>query len=111
MKTAAAKRETTTVDPVEEEMDRFMEAQAAKAQFLGATLNMSWRLALTVLIPIIAGVKIDQHFHTEPSFTLLGFIIAAVGGSMAVWGTIKQVNADQAAAAGKKTARRVKRVK
>ncbi len=63
---------------------------------MGSTLNMGWRLAVTVVIPIVAGVKIDDHFHTSPSYTLVGLMLAAVAGSAAVWTTIKQVNKEQA---------------
>ncbi len=73
-----------------------MKALEARQQFVGATLNMSWRLAITVLVPVIAGVKIDQRFDTTPSFTLLGLMIAAVGACMAVWDTVKEVDMIQA---------------
>lgn len=57
---------------------------------------MGWRLALTVLIPLIGGIKLDQHLQTTPSFTLGGMMIAAAAGSAAVWATVKEVNAEQA---------------
>lgn len=92
---AAAKRVTTTVDPVDAKIEQASKALAAQA-FMGATLNMGWRLAITVVIPIVGGVKIDEHFHTSPSYTLVGLMLAAVAGSAAVWTTIKQVNKEQA---------------
>lgn len=91
---AAAKR-TTTTDPVDEKISQASKALAAQ-QFMGASLNMGWRLAITVVVPIVAGVKIDDHFHTSPSYTLVGVMLAAVAGSVAVWSTIKQVNKEQA---------------
>ena len=90
MRKAAGK--TTSIDDVEQNLA----AQVAKRQFLAATSNMGWRLALTVVIPIVAGVKIDDHFNTTPSFTLLGVMIAAVAGCTAVWTTVKEVNREQA---------------
>jgi len=92
---AAAKRVTTTVDPVDVKIEQVSRSLAAKQQFMASTFNMGWRLAFTVVIPIVGGVKIDDHYHTAPSFTLLGLMIAAVAGSAAVWTTIKQVNKEQ----------------
>jgi F0F1-type ATP synthase assembly protein I len=92
MKRAAAKKKTTTVD---DDLQRFMDTQAAKTQFIGATINLSWRLALTVLIPVIGGVFIDKKFDTSPSFTLAGLMIATVFASMAIWQTVQEVNKEQ----------------
>lgn len=96
MTKTAAKRETTTTDPVEEEMQSFLNSQVAKSQFLAATANMGFRLAFTVVIPIVAGVKLDEHFHSEPAWTLGGLLLAAIAGCAAVWATVKQVNKQQA---------------
>ncbi|GAC1391789.1 MAG: hypothetical protein NVSMB46_05570 [Candidatus Saccharimonadales bacterium] len=93
MKKAAARDNKTTT--AEDTVQQYLDGINAKRQFLGTTLNMSWRLALTVLIPVIGGVKLDDHFHTSPSWTLTGFIVAAVGACSAVWGTIQELNADQ----------------
>ncbi len=93
MSKAAAKKKTTTA---EDEVQGYMDALNAKRMFLGATANMSWRLAITVLVPIVAGVKLDDHFHSMPSYTLAGIMIAAAAGSAAVWSTIKEVNHEQA---------------
>lgn len=91
MKKAAAKK-TTDIDDVE----KAWLIAVAKRQFMGATMNMGLRLAITVVIPIVAGVKLDQRLDSSPNFTLLGLIIAAVAGSVAVWSTIKEVNEIQA---------------
>lgn len=83
---------TTGIDGVEQKLA----AQIAKRQFIAATSNMGWRLAITVIIPIVAGVKIDEYINTSPSFTLLGLMIAAAAGCAAVWATVKEVSREQA---------------
>jgi F0F1-type ATP synthase assembly protein I len=98
MKRGAAKPKTTTVD---DDLQQMMDAQVAKTQFVGATLNLSWRLALTVLIPVIAGIKLDDKFDTAPSFTLTGLMLASVGACVAIWSTVKEVNQLQAEEAKK----------
>lgn len=104
MRKAAGK--TTNIDDVEQNLA----ALVAKRQFLAATSNMGWRLGLTVVIPIVGGVKLDDHFKTSPSFTLLGLMIAAIAGCAAVWATVKEINREQAADEPKKSNRRIKHV-
>ena len=73
-----------------------MDVLAAKSKFFAVTIGMGWRLALTVLIPLIAGIKIDQRFNSSPSYTLAGFMLAVAGGAVVVWDSVKQVNQEQA---------------
>ena len=46
-------------------------------------LDMSWRLAIVVVIPIVAGFKLDEKFSTAPLLTILGFLLA-IGGTILV---------------------------
>lgn len=89
---AAAKVKTTTT---EDNAQEYFNAFAAKSRFFSATLNMGWRLALTVLIPLVAGIKIDQRFKTSPSYTLAGFMLAIAGGAIVVWKSVKEVTEEQ----------------
>ena len=97
MSKAAARNKTTTKGtPPEDEVNKLAANLAAKQQFMASTANMGWRLALTVVVPIVAGVKLDEHFKSAPSYTLTGLFLAAAAGSYAVWQTIKEVNREQA---------------
>lgn len=89
-KTAAGQKTTTTAesDTIQQALGTF----TAKQQFMTSVLSMSWQLALTVVIPVIAGVKLDQRFDTSPSLTLTGFFLAAFAACMIVWNTVKGVN-------------------
>lgn len=44
-----------------------------------AALDMSWRLALVVLVPIIGGFKLDEYLGITPALTIVGFLLAMVG--------------------------------
>ncbi len=90
-KQSAAKK-TTGIDDVE----RSLLALEAKKQFLSASMSMGWRLAVTVVIPIVAGVKLDERFNSRPSLTLAGLMLAAIAGCAAVWSSVKEVNQEQA---------------
>jgi len=56
-----------------------------RAEFIVAALNMSWQLAIVVLVPIIAGYELDKKLDTVPSLTILGFLLAMVGMALVVW--------------------------
>lgn len=90
---AAAKIKTTTS---EKDAQEYIDALAAKSRFFSATLNMGWQLAVTVVIPLVAGIKIDQHFKSSPSYTLAGFMIAVAGAVAVVSKSVKEVNEEQA---------------
>lgn len=51
---------------------------------------MSWRLAIVVLVPVIGGFELDQHFNTGPWLSIAGFVLA--GGGIAV--VLKQMLRD-----------------
>jgi F0F1-type ATP synthase assembly protein I len=47
--------------------------------FVIAAMDMSWRLAIAVLVPIIGGFELDKHLGSTPVLTIIGFIIAMAG--------------------------------
>lgn len=58
--------------------------------FLLAALDMSWRLAVVVLVPILGGFQLDKLLDTLPALTIIGFIIAMGGMGFVVWRAIKE---------------------
>ena len=52
---------------------------AAGRMFVLAVLDMSWQLAIVVLIPLIGGFELDKHLHTAPVLSIVGFLLAMVG--------------------------------
>lgn len=93
MKKAAGRNAATTA---QDDIEQLEAAILAKQRFIGATINLSWRLALTVLIPLIGGIQLDKKFDSSPSYTITGFMLAVVFGCIAVWSTVKEVNEIQA---------------
>ena len=47
--------------------------------FIVAALDMSWRLLIVILVPIIGGFELDKHFGTTPVLTIIGFLLAMAG--------------------------------
>lgn len=65
------------------------EEQAAelRAIFMQMAIQMSWQLALVVVVPIVGGYMLDGHYHTAPWLLVAGLIVAAAG----VFGVLKRV--------------------
>lgn len=59
-------------------------ADAARAAFMAAAMNMSWQLAIVVLVPILGGFKLDEVLNWTPALTIAGFILAIVGMAVVV---------------------------
>ncbi len=54
-------------------------------EFFAAAFNMSWQLAIVVLVPIIGGFELDKKLNTLPALTIVGFVMAMVGMGAVVW--------------------------
>ncbi|HEX5447733.1 MAG TPA: AtpZ/AtpI family protein [Candidatus Saccharimonadales bacterium] len=65
-------------------------AYGGGAVFLAAALDMSWRLAIAVLVPIIGGHYLDEALNSSPWLTIIGFVVAFGG----VIGVMRHVVAD-----------------
>lgn len=53
--------------------------------------DMSWQLALVVLVPIVGGHELDKHFNLSPTLTIVGFILAMIGSSLVLWRQLQRV--------------------
>lgn len=51
--------------------------------FVSMALDMSWRLAAVVLVPIVGGYELDSHIGSTPLITVIGFLLA-IGGVVVV---------------------------
>jgi F0F1-type ATP synthase assembly protein I len=66
--------------------------RSTSAVFMSMALDMSWRLAIVVLVPIIGGFELDKHLHTTPLLTIVGFILAMAGMAFVMWQTLQAAN-------------------
>ena len=60
--------------------------------FISMALDMSWRLAIAVLVPIIGGFKLDEALKTTPLLTIVGFLLAMGGMALVMWQTLQTAN-------------------
>lgn len=77
--TAAKRHEAESASKAAMEADNLKMLSDHRMLFVNMALEMSWQLALVVLIPILCGYELDNHFSTSPWLTLIGLLIAAVG--------------------------------
>jgi hypothetical protein len=90
----AAKRKPTTNaegDPAQDYLAMF----DARSQLITASLNLGWQLALTVLILLFIGVKLDQRFDTAPSLSLTALFLAVVCSAALISKAFKDATAQQ----------------
>ena len=66
--------------------------KSANTVFLAMALDMTWRLAIVVLVPVIGGFKLDEALDTSPALTLLGFLLAMGGMAYVMWQTLQKAN-------------------
>jgi F0F1-type ATP synthase assembly protein I len=50
-----------------------------RSLFLSMAMNLTWQLAIVVVVPMVGGYKLDEHFGTTPWLTLAGLALAALG--------------------------------
>lgn len=76
-----------------------MQAMRQRGLFLNMVLNMTWQLAIVVIIPIVGGYYLDQHFHLSPILTIAGALVALLGFSLVLWRVVKVAGVKAEAAA------------
>ena len=75
-----------------QQVDKMDKTKSPSAIFISMALDMSWRLALAVLVPIIGGVELDKALKTTPALTIVGFILAIIGMGLVLWSTLQTVS-------------------
>ncbi|QQS64926.1 AtpZ/AtpI family protein [Candidatus Saccharibacteria bacterium] len=68
----------------------------ARNELISNIAGIGWRMALMIIVPVIAGIKLDEKLNSKPSYTLAAFFIAIFGCGYLINRTYKQINADMA---------------
>lgn len=89
-KTKAPGKTPSPAGPVEHASGGDRKTKSPTMVFVTAALDMSWRLAIVVLVPIIGGFELDQRWHTEPAFLIIGFLVAGAGTAIILKQTLDQ---------------------
>ena len=65
-------------------------AKTNTSLFITMALDMSWRLAIAVLVQIIGGFELDKRLDTSPAFMITGFVLAMLGMALVFWRTLQE---------------------
>ena len=68
-----------TPTPAKGEVKQKPDSAVQRSIFFGAVLDMSWQMAIVVLVPLIGGYELDSHLHIFPVLTITGFVLAMLG--------------------------------
>ncbi len=68
------------------------QSNSAVTMFITMALNMSWQLAVVVLVPIIAGVQLDKSLDSGNLFLFVGLGLAAIGSAAVMWRSMQAAN-------------------
>ena len=72
-------------------------------EFLAASFNMSWQLAIVVLVPIVGGFELDKKLGSLPALTIVGFILAMAGMALIVWRQLQRFTPPPSASKGRRS--------
>ncbi len=86
-KTAATKAAGEASAPSDFDKSRYQ-----RNLFFVMAANMSWQLALVVIIPIVGGYYLDQFFHTFPGLLIAGLLLATLGVVLVMIRTLNEAN-------------------
>lgn len=101
-KTTAPKKTPSPVARATKPVEDLEQASVVRTQFLFAILNLSWKLAVVVLAPLLLGSYLDSTFDMYPVLTLVGFVIAMIGVVLVVWRQIRELDSGTEIKGGEK---------
>jgi len=66
--------------------------KSPSAVFITMAFDMTWRLAIVILVPVIGGYELDKKLHTNPVLLIIGFVVAMIGMAVIMWQTMQTAN-------------------
>ena len=66
--------------------------QGSKQAFVALALDMSWRLAVVVLVPVVGGVQLDKRLGSSHVWLFVGLGVALIGSTAVMWRAMQVAN-------------------
>ena len=95
MKQTKALRSTPSPANRSENQNQVGHKNAIRMMFVGAVLDLTWQMAIVVLVPIIGGYELDKALKTSPALIIIGFVLAMAGTFLVLRRTLNRYS-DQA---------------
>ncbi|HEX5797830.1 MAG TPA: AtpZ/AtpI family protein [Candidatus Saccharimonadales bacterium] len=80
--TKSAGKTTTSVETIKK----------AKRLFFAGLVDISWRLAVAIILPIVAGYWLDNKMDSGNLFTLIGLLFGTILAGLVIYRTYKTLN-------------------
>jgi hypothetical protein len=90
--TVASNKAQSTENAKTTSKDELKQSANQRSLFVSMALNMSWQLAVVVLVPILAGVKLDKALGSGETYTFVGLGLALVGSIAVMWRAMQTAN-------------------
>jgi F0F1-type ATP synthase assembly protein I len=90
MKQTKAPKQTPS--PSSKGQTRAVADKASSTVFVSMVFDMSWRLAIVVLVPIIVGVELDHYFKAGYSYVIVGLVVALILAVLVVYRSYLEAN-------------------
>ena len=55
-----------------------------KKEALSLALNLGWTMLFSLLLPLLAGIWLDNKLHTAPLFILIGAVLGMLAATVGV---------------------------
>jgi len=81
--------------PKRDEISRLAAIAGAKHLFISSSIDMGWRLAVSVLLPVFVGSWLDRRYHTSPLWTFVSLLLALIGSVVIIKSTIENLDNHQ----------------
>ncbi len=78
--------------PIKSDKSSVADMMDVRGVFMGAVLGMSWQLAIVVLVPVVGGYELDQHYKVSPIWIIIGVLVAVAGVVGVMITTLRDVN-------------------
>lgn len=90
-KNVAVPKTTPQVQGGKTQKNKDDRAASQKSVFIVMALNMSWQLAVVVLLPVIGGAELDKAAGTSV-YLFIGLGLAVVGSAGVMWHAMQVAN-------------------
>jgi hypothetical protein len=73
-------------------MKQMVDHTNPRRDFFVAAANMSWQLAVVVLLPVIGGAELDKALGNSYIFTIIGLVLALGLSTVIMWRAMQTAN-------------------
>jgi F0F1-type ATP synthase assembly protein I len=70
------------------------ESYMTNQEMISAFIDLSWKMALALVVPLFIGSRIDNASGSSPDYTIAGLVFGLIGSGVLIYGSYKKIQAD-----------------